>query len=282
MEGTDPRGRDKGSLVLTLELIDDYLQFMKARGCSKNTLLSYRRGLLDFYDWLPEGKLINDNTAWEYQITLVSRYKPRSVNMKMVSINGFFSYVRRRDYQVTARVPVGQEDDHPELSRGEYLQLLHAAKRRGNERLYLLIKVFSTTGIAVNEIPRLTVEAVKSGVVRTFVKRNPKDLRIPSCVQEALLSYARRNEILSGQLFLTRNGCSIARSAISGMILRLSGEAGVDQEKCNPRCLQRLFEKTQESLKASVSQLVQAAYDNLLRSEQTTYGWEDASKRSGL
>ena len=96
MEGTDPRGRDKGSLVLTLELIDDYLQFMKARGCSKNTLLSYRRGLLDFYDWLPEGKLINDNTAWEYQITLVSRYKPRSVNMKMVSINGFFSYVRRR------------------------------------------------------------------------------------------------------------------------------------------------------------------------------------------
>lgn len=74
MEGTDPRGRDKGSLVLTLELIDDYLQFMKARGCSKNTLASYRRGLLDFYDWLPEGKLINDNTAWEYPtIFLVHR-----------------------------------------------------------------------------------------------------------------------------------------------------------------------------------------------------------------
>lgn len=282
MEGTDPRERDKDNFVLTLELIEDYLQFLKARGCSKNTLASYRRSLLDFFDWLPEGKLIDDNTAWEYQITLVPRYKPRSVNMKLVSINGFFAYVRRRDYQVTARIPVGQQDGQPELSRAEYVQLLRAAKRKGNERLYLLIKVFATTGIAVNEIPRLTVEAVKSGVVRTFVKRNPKDLRIPACVQEELLSYARRNEILSGQLFLTRNGCSIARSAISGMIQRLSGEAGVDREKCNPRCLQRLYEQTQESMKASVSQLVQAAYDNLLRREQSACGWEDALQLCNL
>ena len=196
----------------------------------------------------------------------------------MAPINGLLEYLDVRALQVTTALAPTPGEIKPELSRSEYLRLLSAAKLKQNERLYLLIKLFATTGIAVQEVPSITVEAVQSGKVVTFPNRIRKELRIPLCVQQELLEYCRENGIVSGSIFLTRSGSPISRTAISTMIQQLSKDSRVDRNKCNPRCLQKLYDDTQDNIQANVAVMLQMTYDNLLEKEQTLYGWKDVQQ----
>ena len=47
--------RESSYYVLARSDIDLYLQDVASRGCKQGTLENYRRSLLNFFDWLPEG-----------------------------------------------------------------------------------------------------------------------------------------------------------------------------------------------------------------------------------
>ena len=59
------------------------------------------------------------------------------------------------------------------------------------------------------------------------------------------------------------------------MIQKLAGAARVSEEKCNPRCLRKLYLTTQDTLKQNVAVLLQMTYDRMLEQEQDTYGWDE-------
>ena len=183
--------RESSYYVLARSDIDLYLQDVASRGCKQGTLENYRRSLLNFFDWLPEGKRVSREKVYEYQEYLIGKYTSRTVNMKMTAINGILGFLDLREYQSTVKASVDDTAIQPELSRNEYLRMLSAAKAIGDERLYLIIKLFGTTGIAVQEFDKVTVEAVRSGTIVTFPNRNRLALRIPACVQSELLEYAK-------------------------------------------------------------------------------------------
>ena len=187
--------RESSYYVLARSDIDLYLQDVASRGCKQGTLENYRRSLLNFFDWLPEGKQVSREKVYEYQEYLIGKYTSRTVNMKMTSINGILGFLDLREYQSTVKASVDDTAIQPELSRNEYLRMLSAAKAIGDERLYLIIKLFGTTGIAVQEFDKVTVEAVRSGTIVTFPNRNRLALRIPACVQSELLEYAKEKGV---------------------------------------------------------------------------------------
>lgn len=264
-------------IALTKEAIDSYLQYVSEAGCTPGTVSNYQRSLKKLYKWLPEGKTIQKGTVERYREELAKRYGPSTVNCLIVPVNRLLEYLGCRQYQVVNQLPV-QNTVKPELTRNEYLRLLSAAKMQKNERLYLLIKIFATMGIAVQEVPSVTVEAVQQGKVITYPNRCRKALRIPPCVQQELLDYVRKQGIQSGPVFITRNGTEINRTGITAMIQRLSKDAMVDEKKCNPRCLQKLYDQTQATLQANVEVMLRMTYDNLLEEEQVNYGWKDVQQ----
>lgn len=140
-------------------------------------------------------------------------------------------------------------------------------------------KLFATTGIGVQEIVNVTVEAAQTGSVVTFPNRNRQEIRIPPCVQGEILSYAKENGIQSGPVFLTRQGTPLGRTSISNMVPRISKDARVEESKCTPRCLQKLYEDTQKNIRANVAVMLQMTYDRMLEQEQVIYGWEDVQQR---
>ena len=131
--------RESSYYVLTRSDIDLYLQDVASRGCKQGTLENYRRSLLNFFDWLPEGKQVSREKVYEYQEYLIGKYTSRTVNMKMTSINGILGFLDLREYQSTVKASVDDTAIQPELSRNEYLRMLSAAKAIGDERLYLII-----------------------------------------------------------------------------------------------------------------------------------------------
>ena len=272
--------RESSYYVLARSDIDLYLQDVASRGCKQGTLENYRRSLLNFFDWLPEGKRVSREKVYEYQEYLIGKYTSRTVNMKMTAINGILGFLDLREYQSTVKASVDDTAIQPELSRNEYLRMLSAAKAIGDERLYLIIKLFGTTGIAVQEFDKVTVEAVRSGTIVTFPNRNRLALRIPACVQSELLEYAKEKGIKSGPIFLTREGRPLGRTTLSNMVPHIARYAKVEESKCTPRCLQKLYAETWDTIKSNVNVMLQMTYDKLLEQEQVIYGWQDVQLRA--
>lgn len=272
--------RESSYYVLARSDIDLYLQDVASRGCKQGTLENYRRSLLNFFDWLPEGKRVSREKVYEYQEYLMGKYTSRTVNMKMTAINGILGFLDLREYQSTVKASVDDTAIQPELSRNEYLRMLSAAKAIGDERLYLIIKLFGTTGIAVQEFDKVTVEAVRSGTIVTFPNRNRLALRIPACVQSELLEYAKEKGVKSGPIFLTREGRPLGRTTLSNMVPHIARYAKVEESKCTPRCLQKLYAETWDTIKSNVNVMLQMTYDKLLEQEQVIYGWQDVQLRA--
>ena len=60
-------------------------------------------------------------------------------------------------------------------------------------------------------------------------------------------------------------------------IKQLCRDARVPEEKANPRCLKRLWQSTQDGIRAQIDLLVEQACDRLMETEQFAVGW-DADK----
>ena len=141
--------------------LTDYGQLDRAEG----TYYFYRRKLWKFYEDLPGDKTIRHGTLENWQKKLLEEgYAPNTVNSFLSAANAFLDYIGHREYQLAGQLRE-EKPPQPELSRAEYFHLLRTAKALGKERVYLLMKVFATVGILVQDLQELTVEAVREGKV---------------------------------------------------------------------------------------------------------------------
>ena len=255
---------------LSQEVIETYIKELEAGGYSSPTQENYRRYLERLYRFLPEQKYIQDGTltAWQKHL-LESGCSASAVNTGLAAANSLMRYLGRKDLQAE-RVAKQKENIQPELTRAEYLRLLSAARTLGKERIYLLVKIFGTTGMTVGELENLTVEAVQAG--RLTLPSGA--LRIPGGLREELSHFAETEGIHSGPVFLSGEGTPTGRTVVTAMIKSLCRDARVSEEKANPRCLRKLYLTTQKGIRENFAVLMEQAYERLLEQEQQIFGWE--------
>ena len=258
--------------AVTMEQIEAFLRSLERRGRAPGTIQAYRRSLTRFYQALPPDKRVGRDTLSRWRDDLLAQgYTARTVNAALSAANSLLDFLGQRECQLVRRLAVADQAQ-PELDRREYLRLLSAARAQGNERAYLLVKVFAVTGIPVHGLPELTVEAVRANALAPEPggPRRP----IPATLREELLAYIRRWELTGGPVFVTRSGRPLSRTAVTAAIQSLAGEAQVAPEKCNPRCLRKLCQTTLAEIEADVRRLVEQTRDQLLEEEQRLVGWE--------
>ena len=180
-------------------------------------------------------------------------------------------FAGHREYQLIGQLERG-ENPQPELTRAEYMRLRQTARTLGKEKIYLLIKLFGSTSLTVQELSEVTVEAGKVPIVFSGIKSM---VHLPAHLQKELLDYAKRNGYRSGPIFLTRNGMPVNRTYVSAAIRNLCAETRVPEEKGNPRCLKRLYQATRNMIENNISLLVEQAMDHMLEQEQLVVGWEE-------
>jgi len=257
-------------LKLTPERIESYLGALEKAGCVPETVKAYRLKLIKLYRTLPEEKRILPGTLEEWRQSLLEGgYTHSTVNNYTTAANGLVTFFGHKELQVE-RPLEWERGVRPELTRNEYLRLLSAARNLEKEREYLLVKVFATTGLALTDLPKLTVEAIEAGKIRL----QSTVLRLPDCLREELEEFVRRQGYRSGPIFRTRNGLPIERTNITRMVQSLSYAAQVDEEKATPRCLRRLYQTTLAGIRTNISLLVDQAHERLLEEEQLAVGWQ--------
>ena len=264
---------------MTREQIEDYVAHRQGEDRTSESIQKYARDLDALYRFLPEEKRIYPETLSQWRGSLLGEgYAPRTVNSMVSVANSFLKWLGHRELQLTGQLNIAY--DQPELTRNEYLRLLSAARHLNKERTYLLVKVFTTVNITVLELPRLTVEAVRGDQVE-FTANGVRYLAaIPSCLRDELLDYARRSCIASGPIFVTRTGKPLGRTAVTAYIQSLAQTARVAPEKCNPRCLHKLYQSTMDGIEAAVRVLAEQSHERLLEQEQLLVGWQEEPVKS--
>lgn len=270
------RKRRKSTQDLTIRKkeIDSFLAELKEEGASTTTLEKYRFDLTAFCEYLHPAQRVERDTLRCWQQELLDKgCAVRTVNSRLAAANSLLNHLDRRDLQFMGYL-APPKDDQPELTREEYLRLLETARDLGKERTYLLIKLFAAVDLPLQDLPMVTVEAVRTGRLEPKENGSPAQTLLPTFLREELLAYARRSGVVSGPLFLGRGGEPLKRGTVTDSIKRICQQAGVDKEKGTPRCLHRMRQSALNEIRAHVDQLVADQYLARMKAEQALIAWK--------
>ena len=217
----------------------------------------YLRDLTAFQHWLA-GRTVTQReiAAWkEYLHSLGCRSE--TVNTKLSALNRFFAFqgwsgLRARYYRIQRRFFRSTER---ELTREDYGRLLSAAEGMGKTRLALLMETICATGIRVSEVKYITLEALRAGRAEISLKGKVRTILIPGKLCRKLERYAKKQNIATGEIFLTRRGKGLSRRQIWAEMKALCARAGVAASKVFPHNLRHLFARTFYRASRDVAQL---------------------------
>ena len=173
----------------------------------------------------------------------------------LASVNSLCKYLGCHDCTVKflrAQKNIYSSEDR-ELTKGEYLSLVSAAKK--NERLCLIMQTICSTGIRVSELEYFTVEAACRGEVTVNCKNKTRNIIVPSRLRKKLQQYIKRYGISSDVIFRTRSGRPMDRSNICSEMKKLCARVGVCAKKVFPHNLRKLFARTFYAVEKDIAKL---------------------------
>lgn len=241
---------------ITVETIKQFKDHLISEEKSEATIEKYIRDINAFYIWIC-GREVNKSVVIEYKNEIIELYAPASANSMLSSINSFFAYMewyecKVKTFKIQKQIFASKEK---ELTKNEYEKLLKAAKKKNNEKLYLLMQTICGTGIRVSELRFITKEAIVKGQATINCKGKMRVVILPEKLCVALRRYAKEHMIISGAIFVSKNGKPLDRSNIWKMLKNLCESAGVSKEKVFPHNFRHLFARTYYSLEKDVIRL---------------------------
>lgn len=242
---------------LTDKLVAEFSAHLKNEEKSKNTTEKYLRDVRMFAAHFRGTEITKEMVIAYKSKLLAEHYAVRSVNSMLASLNSLFTFLGWSDCKVKSMKLQRQIycPEEKELTKAEYLRLVNAAKRKGKERLNLILQTICGTGIRVSELEYITVEAAKSGKAVVALKGKTRSVFLVKELQKKLLRYATEQNISSGTIFITRNGKPLSRTNIWREMKGLCQEAGVHPQKVFPHNLRHLFARVFYGIEKDIAKL---------------------------
>ena len=242
--------------VVTNKILQEYINHLAEEEKSLSTREKYKRDIEKFIEHA-RGKPVTKSIVVEYKKNLKESYKPLSVNSMISSVNGILSYMELRDCKVkTLRIQKKLFcSDSSELLESDCKKLIRVAKKKGLDRIQLIMTTISGTGVRVSELKFITVESLEEGKTVVDNKGKIRAIFLNNELCRILREYARKKQINEGPVFITKSGKPVDRSNVWREMKSLCEEAGVNPDKVFPHNLRGLFAKLYYQLHKDISKL---------------------------
>lgn len=230
----------------TVEQIREFSRYLREEERETATIDKYSRDVKDFFIWLKDREISRERMGeWRGYLLQAGR-KPVTINGKLSALNKFFSFLGRNDCRIKYLKIQRRlfRSTEKQLSKQEYIRLMETAHSLGRERLALLMETICATGIRVSEVKYITAEAIRAGRMEIALKGKIRTILLPGKLCRKLKKYAGKRKIVSGEVFLTRNGKGMSRRQIWAEMKSLCEKAGVAPSKVFPHNLRHLFAQT--------------------------------------
>ncbi len=231
-------------MIITEKEIKDYTNYLVNQEKSEATVRKYEREVRKLKAYA-DGRELSKELMISYKNALreCGKYKIESVNSIIESANRFLAY--KEWYSLRVNIyPIQKkrfQDENRQIRKEEYDKLLRTALRLGKKRLYHVLISLSSTGIRISELEFITVEAVKTGVAVVYNKGKSRFVIFTEDLCRQLLRYIREEGIISGSVFISRNGNPLNRSNVWKEMKTLAKAAGVLATKVFPHNMRKLF-----------------------------------------
>ncbi|MDR1531418.1 MAG: site-specific integrase [Clostridiales bacterium] len=238
--GTDIKNAKVTDIIME-EDIHGFVDWLKDEERAAATIEKYIRDIHAFAGWLG-GSPATKESAVAYKEHLTRSLAPASVNAALAALNKFFAFmgwgIKVKPMKIQKQT---FSDNNKEMTLEEYRRLLKAALALGKERMWLVLQVICATGIRVSELAFITIEAVRCGRAIITNKGKTRSVFIPKALAPLLLKYARNRQIVTGCIFITKNGTPLDRRNIWAEMKGLCAAADVSPGKVFPHNLRKLF-----------------------------------------
>lgn len=168
-----------------MEFIEQFLEMMLAeRGISKNSLLSYKRDLLDFQAFLSRQKILELNTSIEnvrdwIEYLATNGLQARSINRKISTIKSYYEFLiseNQTNYNPVLMVDLPKYQDKlpSTLSILEIKNLLNYCENNQTPeglRLKAMIHLLYASGLRVSELVSLKLSDILVNKLSSNVKK---------------------------------------------------------------------------------------------------------------
>ena len=229
--------------TITTKLITAYARSLQQEERAAATIEKYTQDIRSFAVWL-DGRPVTKERSAEWKEYMFSQdLAPATINAKISAINSLFGFLGWEDCRVKSlklQRKVFREASR-DLTAEEYRRLLNTASASGEGWLKLLMETICSSGIRVSEVKYITIEAVRTDI---SLKGKIRTIILPEKLCRKLRKYAKQQKIVSGEIFLSRDGKSLSRNQIWRKMKMLCRKAGVECSKVFPHNLRHLFATT--------------------------------------
>lgn len=244
------------SRVLTEAMLISFENQLCLEEKSTLTINKYLHDIRYFMSFA-QGKDINKLLLLSYKDALSKDFAVSSANSMIAALNSFFRYLGWIDcclkqFKIQRKIYCSVNS---ELTKPEYLRLVAAAEEKGQEQLSLILQTICGTGIRIGELKHITVEAAYAGEAIVTGKNKTRTVFIVRALRKKLIAFAKKLNITSGSIFITKTGNPISRSCVWREMKGLCELAGVTPEKVFPHNLRHLFARIFYGLEKDIAQL---------------------------
>lgn len=220
------------------ETISEFGEYLASEKVSRKTGKRYIRDAKKFLRFL-YCEEITPKVLEEYKALQLQTHKRVTVKTEIFGVNKYLEFIGcpykidHLDLSLKS-----EKFEVPVLIPEEYARMMNAVRSTGDDRLYLLVETVCKTGLKLSELNCLTVEAVHAEAV---LLPSGRKVYLSRKLCEDLRNYCRNYDILSGKIFMTRNGNLPDRSNVSRSIKNACKGTGIDPDKLSTKALREFY-----------------------------------------
>lgn len=231
-------------------IIDEYIESLKQRQASQNTLASYQRDLIQFNDYFEsQNKKIFDLTKEdmkEYVNHLMAEGKSNStISRSAASVKSLYRYLISKKL---AEINIAEDVKLPKVDRKEPMILTDSEIEKlleqpdtnelKGQRDKTMLEILYATGIRVTELISLRLEDVNltNGFVKVKKKSSERQIPLGNLALKCLKEYIDKVRPLlirteeEKTLFINTNGQKMTRQGYWKILKQYKDQAKIDKE----------------------------------------------------
>lgn len=179
-----------------------------------------------------------------YKSYLIDNFKPRTVNLRILSMNKYLNAVGLGELQMkTIKMPKESFLDRV-ISNEGYSYFKRSLRKEPDQRWYFVAWFLAATGARISELVQFRIEHVQAGYIDIYSKGGRmRRLYFPDKLREEALQWLEKEGRSSGFLFLNARGQQLTPRGIAFRLKDYAGKYGIDPELVHPHAFRHLFAK---------------------------------------
>jgi site-specific recombinase XerD len=238
--------KNREALKMIGQKLNEFLNDMKLNELSQRTIDKYETDIKAFLEWanIKAIEEVKKELLIKYKEHLNQSLKVSSLNNKITIINKFISYLGLgSDFKLKQMKVQRKTSLEDVLSVSDYERMLRMAQKLNKIKMYYLMKTLAGTGIRIDELQHITVEAAKKGVARVNNKGKIRDIIITKKLSKELKEYCAQEGITEGIIFISKFGNVIDKAYIHRELKYIAGQARIKKDKAHAHSFRHLFAK---------------------------------------